>query len=53
MNRILTFQEYIRSLGEDEQGEAYVLTAAVQGPQGRTGKVWKVVGSGIGEGHTH
>lgn len=48
------FHEYIRSFGEDAEGEVYVLTSEVQGPHGNTGKVWKVVGGGTGEGgHQH
>ena len=35
--------EYIRSLGQDEQGELYVLTSDVGGPTGDTGKVYKMV----------
>jgi glucose/arabinose dehydrogenase len=44
------FQEYIRSFGQDAELDAYVLTSNVQGPHGNTGKVWKVVGGGMGEG---
>ena len=35
--------EYIRSLGQDDQGEQYVLTSDVIGPTGDTGKVYKMV----------
>ena len=49
-----TFQEYIRSFGQDAESDAYVLTSNVQGPHGNTGKVWKVVGGSMGEGgHAH
>lgn len=48
------FREYVRSFGEDAQGEVYVLTSQLQGPHGETGKVWKVVGGSTGEGgHQH
>ena len=35
--------EYIRSLGQDDQGEQYVLTSDLVGPTGDTGKVYKMV----------
>ncbi len=35
--------EYIRSLGQDDQGELYVLTSDVGGPTGDTGKIYKMV----------
>jgi glucose/arabinose dehydrogenase len=35
--------EYIRSLGQDDQGEQYVLTSDVAGPTGDTGKIYKMV----------
>jgi hypothetical protein len=44
------FQEYVRSFGENANGEAYVLTSRVQGPRGSTGKVWKVVGGSVAAG---
>lgn len=47
------FHEYIRSFGQDAELNAYVLTANVQGPHGRTGKVWKVVGGSMGGGGAH
>lgn len=48
------FREYIRSFGEDAEGEAYVLTAEVQGPTGTSGKVWRLVGGELGHGgHEH
>lgn len=50
------FHEYIRSFGQDAELDAYVLTANMQGPQGNTGKVWKIVGGSMGSdggGHSH
>jgi len=38
--------EYIRSLGQDDEGEIYVLTSDVGGPTGDTGKIYKMVSSG-------
>jgi hypothetical protein len=35
--------EYIRSLGQDDEGEIYVLTSDVGGPTGDTGKIYKMV----------
>lgn len=35
--------EYIRSFGEDDQGELYILTSEVGGPSGDTGKIYKMV----------
>ena len=35
--------EYIRSFGQDDQGELYVLTSDVGGPTGDTGKIYKMV----------
>jgi len=37
--------EYIRSFGEDDEGELYVLTSEVGGPTGETGKIYKMVPS--------
>ena len=37
--------EYIRSIGQDEEGELYVLTSEVGGPTGDTGKIYKIVPS--------
>ena len=37
--------EYIRSFGQDEEGELYVLTSEVGGPTGDTGKIYKMVPS--------
>jgi hypothetical protein len=35
--------EYIRSFGEDDQGELYVLTSEEGGLSGDTGKIYKMV----------
>lgn len=35
--------EYIRSFGEDDQGEQYILTSEMGGPTGDTGKIYKMV----------
>ena len=35
--------EYIRSFGQDDEGELYVLTSDVGGPSGDTGKIYKMV----------
>lgn len=35
--------EYIRSFGQDDEGEQYVLTSDVAGPAGDTGKIYKMV----------
>ena len=35
--------EYIRSFGQDDEGELYVLTSDVGGPAGETGKIYKMV----------
>ena len=46
--------EYIRSFGEDAEGEVYVLTSDNQGPKGSTGKVFRVASGSVGSGaHTH
>ncbi|MCX6678096.1 MAG: PQQ-dependent sugar dehydrogenase [Methanothrix sp.] len=37
--------EYIRSIGQDDEGELYVLTSEVGGPSGETGKIYKMVPS--------
>jgi glucose/arabinose dehydrogenase len=34
---------YLLGFGQDAQGELYVLTSGAAGPQGRTGKVWRIV----------
>ncbi len=39
-NRI---DQYILALGQDNDGEFYVLTTENSGPSGNTGKVWKIV----------
>jgi len=33
---------YLKSFGQDQAGEVYVLTSDQLGPQGNTGKVWKL-----------
>jgi len=35
---------YLKSLGQDQSGEMYLLTSDQEGPQGTTGKVYKLVG---------
>jgi len=35
--------EYIRSFGQDDEGEIYVLTSEVGGPAGDTGKIYRMV----------
>lgn len=35
--------EYIRSFGEDDEGELYILTSEVGGPTGDTGKIYRIV----------
>jgi glucose/arabinose dehydrogenase len=34
---------FVRSFGQDDQGELYVLTSNASGPTGETGKVYKIV----------
>ncbi len=34
---------YLKSFGQDQHGEIYLLTSDQLGPQGSTGKVWKMV----------
>jgi glucose/arabinose dehydrogenase/plastocyanin len=34
---------FVRSFGQDDQGELYVLTSNASGPKGETGKVYKIV----------
>lgn len=34
---------FVRSFGQDDDGEVYVLTSDVSGPTGNTGKVYKIV----------
>jgi hypothetical protein len=33
---------FVRSFGQDDQGELYVLTSNALGPKGETGKVYKI-----------
>ena len=35
--------EFVRSFGQDDDGELYVLTSDASGPKGDTGKVYKIV----------
>jgi len=35
--------QYLKSIGQDEAGEIYLLTSGQQGPMGTTGKVWKLI----------
>jgi glucose/arabinose dehydrogenase len=41
--RLIEIDQRIHSLGEDAQGELYVLTTAQGIPVGKTGRVWKLV----------
>jgi hypothetical protein len=43
---------FIRALGEDANGELYVLTGTNPAPFGNTGQVWRIgaAGEGMGEG---
>jgi glucose/arabinose dehydrogenase len=34
---------FLKSFGQDQRGEMYLLTSDQEGPQGATGKVWKIV----------
>ncbi len=36
--------QYLKSFGQDQDGEIYLITSAQIGPQGNTGKVYKIVG---------
>jgi glucose/arabinose dehydrogenase len=36
---------YVKSLGQDQKGEVYVMTSGQLGPSGTSGKVWKLVAS--------
>ncbi|MCJ7445456.1 MAG: PQQ-dependent sugar dehydrogenase [Methanotrichaceae archaeon] len=38
--------EFIRSFGLDDDGELYVLTSDIAGPNGSTGKIYKIVPAG-------
>ena len=35
--------QYLKSVGQDQAGEIYVLTSGQQGPSGATGKVFKII----------
>ncbi|MEJ0082712.1 MAG: hypothetical protein WDM78_17565 [Puia sp.] len=35
---------YLKSFGQDQSGEIYLLTSDQIGPQGNTGKVYKIIG---------
>ena len=35
--------QYLKSIGQDQGGEIYLLTSGQQGPTGTTGKVWKLI----------
>jgi hypothetical protein len=35
---------YLKSFGQDQSGEIYLLTSDEAGPQGNTGKVYKIIG---------
>lgn len=35
--------QYVKSIGQDQSGEIYVLTSGQLGPQGATGKVYKLI----------
>lgn len=39
---------FVRKLGQDEEGELYVLTSRKPGPTGRTGALWRIVPAGSG-----
>jgi hypothetical protein len=41
--RLIAIDQRIHSLGEDSDGEVYVLTTAQGIPVGQTGKVWKLI----------
>jgi len=43
LQRLLTIEARIHSLGEDADGELYVLSTAYGIPVGRSGKLWKLV----------
>jgi hypothetical protein len=34
---------FLKSFGQDQRGEIYLMTSDQEGPQGATGKVWKLV----------
>ena len=35
---------YLKSFGQDQSGEIYILTSDQSGPQGNSGKVYKIIG---------
>ncbi len=43
LEHIQTLDEFVMGFGEDASGEIYVLTSAITGPEGSTGKVYRVV----------
>ncbi len=42
--------EFVLALGEDQDGELYVLTKQTTGPTGNTGKVWRIVAADAASG---
>ena len=44
LERLIEIDQRIHSLGQDADGELYVLTTAQGIPVGKTGKVWRLVG---------
>jgi glucose/arabinose dehydrogenase len=46
IQRIIEIDQRIRSLGQDADGELYVLTTAQGIPAGKSGTVWKLVPKG-------
>jgi glucose/arabinose dehydrogenase len=42
--------EYVLSFGQDADGELYVLTSGTPGPSGESGRVYRIVLAGPGEG---
>ncbi len=36
-------EQYLKGFGQDEEGEVYAATSLQIGPQGNTGKVYKIV----------
>jgi hypothetical protein len=43
IERLIQIDQRLHALGEDAEGELYLLTTAQGIPVGRTGKVWKLV----------
>ena len=43
MERLIQVDQRLHTLGEDAEGELYLLTTAQGIPVGHTGKVWKLV----------